>query len=118
MSITYLEESEEYSDESESDLTPISDEEQTAGTMKRKREVSTSQTSIPAPGSRAEIIVLQGSSFRIERKQKAEGIGQLAASPVLTLLDTFLKLTIPTILRPHICMTVLLLAKIFLTFVF
>ena len=75
MSTIYIDESsDEGSDESESDLTPISDEEQAAETTKRKRRVSASQTSTSAPGSRTEIIVLQGYNLGIESNQKAEGI--------------------------------------------
>jgi len=72
MSTTYVDESsqEEASDGSESDPTPISSE-PTVQPTKRRRRVSTSQVSTSL---RAEIILLQGYSFRIESKQKAEGI--------------------------------------------
>jgi len=60
--------------ETESDPTPILDETPTAGTTKRKREVSIRRICAPASSLRAEIIISQDYSFRIESKQKAEGI--------------------------------------------
>jgi len=66
--------SEESGYETESDPTPTLDEAPTAGTAKRKREVSTDRIFAPVPGSHTEIIVLQGHGFRVESNQKAEGI--------------------------------------------
>ena len=74
MRAAHMVETEETKDETESDLTPISDEEPAAGPAKRKREVSTGRISISVPGSCAETIALRGCNSRIESKQKAEGI--------------------------------------------
>ena len=72
MSTTYIDESSpEDSDGSESDLTPISSEEPTVQPTKRRRRVGKNRVSA---SSRTEIISLQGYGFRIESKQKAEGI--------------------------------------------
>ena len=60
--------------ETESDPTPTLGEAPTVEIAKRKREVSTSRIFALAPGSRTETIVLQDYNFRIESKQKAEGI--------------------------------------------